>query len=96
MLDDGLGLGWIAVGAVGFAFGFVLAKLRAHSNIIKLCSAVSTLVAGAAALLADTSTGSSAVEVLGRLAVFAVVWLMFGIVFTIGAAMGAESGARQR
>lgn len=91
-VDEGLGLGWVAIAAVGFMIGFVLAKINVlrNENAATFCTWASTVPAGAIALFASASADSMLINMLGRLAIFAILWFVFGIVFTIGVAMGIE------
>ena len=84
----------ILVGIViaGFCIGFVLTKLKlvTSSNIAQFATWSSCLVAAAAALASDSPTSGGLISLFGRLAIFAIVWLSFGLVFTIGLTMGLE------
>jgi hypothetical protein len=84
------GLLW--VGVAGFAAGFVLAKLKVATD--KNSGTIATWASGAIAaffaLAADTSTQNAFVELGGRVAIFFIVWVMLGIVFTFGFIFGVE------
>ena len=92
MYDTGLGLGWITIGFLGFAIGIVLAKIKIlnDNNSAAFCTWASTIPAAVLALSADSSTDSGAINFLGRLAIFGIVWLVFGLVFSFGVAMGMD------
>lgn len=93
--DEGLGLPWIAIGAIGFAVGFILAKMKIvhDGNVAPFCSWSSGLFAAVVALAADTSPGIAA-NVFGRLGIFAIVWIAIGCVFTVGVLMGVEKSQK--
>lgn len=84
------GLLWI--GVVGFGVGFVLAKLKiaTEQNSETLATWISGIVAVFFALAADTATQNSFIELSGRVAIFFIVWVMLGIVFTVGFLFGIE------
>lgn len=87
--------GMLWIGVAGFAIGFSLGKLKiaTEQNSGTLATWLSGVGAGIVALAADTSTGNTLIEGAGRLAIFGIVWVMLGIVFTFGFLLGVEKAA---
>lgn len=84
------GLLW--VGVAGFGAGFILAKLKiaTEQNSGTIATWISGIVAAVFALAADTSTQNVFIELGGRVAIFFIVFVMLGIVFTFGFLFGVE------
>ena len=93
---EGLGLGWIAIGAAGFFLTLILAKLVlvTDANASKFATWASCGVAVVFALVTESSTSNPLISLLGRVAVFGLVWLVFGLVFAIGVGLGLEKATR--
>lgn len=87
---------WVIVAVAGFLVTFILAKMRVvtHANIVKFCTWVSAIVAAIIALNAESSSSSAVVGILGRFAVFALCWIIFGLIITLGANFGLDKASR--
>ena len=94
--DSDSGGAWVIMVAASFAVGFVLAKMKAlnEANSTQFCTWTSGIVAALVALAADSPTAGAVASVFGRLGIFAIVWLVFGLVFTIGVSMGIEKAGK--
>ena len=88
--DGGFGLLWI--GVAGFVIGLILAKMKVvtESNLARFATWTSCAVAAIAALAADTPAASGLSSLFGRLGIFAIVSFVFGLIFTLGLALGLE------
>lgn len=89
-VDEGFyGAALVAIGAV---VGFVLAKLgiATSENADKVSMWISGVVAGVMALGADVSNTGLLLEVFGRAAIFGLVYIFMGIVFTFSLMIGIE------
>ena len=95
-VESGLGFGWVAIGAIGFVVAFVLAKLGwlTDTNASKFVTWAPCAVAAFFALGIEPSTSNPLISLLGRAAVFGLIWLVVGMVFAIGVAMGMEKANR--
>jgi len=96
--DEGLGgLGWMALGGCAFVVGFVLAKLGVvtHSNCVRWATWISGIVSAVVAVAAaDSASNIGDITALaGSLAVFAIVWLVLGLVVSIGMHIGVEKAS---
>ncbi|HEY9279512.1 MAG TPA: hypothetical protein VIP51_05500 [Eoetvoesiella sp.] len=93
--DEGLGLGWIAITFCGFIVGYVLAKIKVLSdrNSGQFCTWASAIIAAVFAFGGELST-LSFIQIGGRIAIFVIIWFFFGIVFTLGIAMGMEKAEK--
>ena len=69
------------VAVAGFGAGFVLSKVGAinQENSSRFATVVSVIVAAGVALAADGPSG--AVAILGRFAIFGIVWFFFWTAF---------------
>jgi hypothetical protein len=93
--DDSLGGGGLVwVGAIGVAIGFVAAKMGvSERSKARVCAAISFIFASVFALSASTpSSNGLVVELLGRGAIFGIVWFVFSILFTLGFSAGLSLG----
>lgn len=95
--EDLGGAGWIVIVVAAFIIGYVLAKLKllTKSNAGKFAAGASAVVAATAAILMDTPEPADWRSIAGRLAVFAIVWVVFGIVFTVGVSWGIEKASKK-
>lgn len=92
--DDAFGLLWIAV--AGFIVGFVLAKLKVvtDNNVARFANWAACLVAALAASLADTTASGPLLSMVGRLAIFGIVWFAFSVIFMVGVSLGLEKATK--
>lgn len=93
--DNDSGITWVILVAASFGIGFALAKMKMvnYTNATRFCTWVSGVVAALVALAADSGNGGA--SELGRLGIFVVVWLAFGLVFTMGVLMGIEKANKR-
>jgi len=98
MIDpyEGTGFGWIALAFCGFVAGYLLAKLKVltDKNTVSFCSWTAAVVAAVAAFSGGWEN-TSFTMLAGRVAIFAIIWFIFGIVFTIGVAMGKDKANKK-
>ncbi|MDS1141741.1 hypothetical protein RE432_14970 [Pusillimonas sp. SM2304] len=94
--DEGSGLGWIGLVFFGFVAGYLLAKLKllSYNNVTRFCTWVSAAVAAVVAM-GGVINFSSAIDIGGRLAIFMLIWLVFGLVFTLGTLLGIEKAEKK-
>jgi hypothetical protein len=94
--EGGGGLIW--VGVAGFGIGYVLAKLKVvtESNVSPFATWSSCAFAVVIAYLADSSTASDFAMIAGKIAIFGIVWFVFGIIFTLGLMLGLEKANKSK
>lgn len=88
-----IGIGaWIVFAIAGFPLGFVLRKLRLlrDDNAVSVIGWCAAIPAGIFAVGVDGSP-SLIIDILGRVAVFGLVWFIVGLMLGIGLLMGAEA-----
>ena len=84
--DEGLGLGWIAIGLLGFAVGYLVPKVKplTDAQTVKLGTWVPSIVAAVVAFRPDPAIDNGLIGIAGRAAIFGLVWLYFGVIFAFG------------
>jgi len=89
------GFGWIALIGLGFAIGFALSKLNVltENNATPFCTWTS-MVAASLVAFADGLGDGTFVTITGKLALLVILWFVFGLVFTLGVAMGMEKASK--
>lgn len=95
--EEGLGLGWVAIVFSGFAVGYILSRIKwlSDRNTTTFCTWASAVFAGAIAF-GDGLGDASLITIGGKIALFALIWLVFGLIFTLGVAMGIEKAAESK
>ena len=90
--DEGLGLGWIAIGLLGFAVGYLVPKVKplTDAQTLKLGTWVPSIVAAVVAFRPDPAIDNGLIGIAGRAAIFGLVWLYFGVIFAFGLGLGSE------
>lgn len=96
--DDFSGFGWLLIVAAGFLVGYVLAKIRVlrESNASWFANGAALFVAALAAFFADGPSPADWRTIAGKVAIFAIVWVVVGLVFTVGLAWGFEKGSKNK
>lgn len=98
MVRDEYGTGWLLLFALaGFCLAYALtkAKILNEKNSTSFATWASAAIAAVFALSADGMT-SGISGWAGRLAIFALVWLAGGLLFTLGVAIGEEKAKKPK
>ncbi|WP_213778531.1 hypothetical protein [Caballeronia sp. dw_276] len=86
------GGGLIVFAIAGFGIGYVLTKLKIinDGNVTKFATWSSCAFAAVVAFFSGGDNAGPMASLVGKLAVFGIVWFVCGLIFTVGLAFGVE------